>query len=387
MFAKTAVFLVTLVVFVDAAPLVSLRPILESGVSDRSPIATPLTPTTVTTPDPRPLVPVTVPNVRYKLGTLALKRDDVGVEVGANIRNKIGFNFDSGINRRFPFHSRDYGSQDVGSGPSDNPGLGSGPPDNQGLGSGPSGDQDIGSDPNTQDLGSGPSGGQGLGSGPSDNQGLGSVPSDDQGIGSSPSDDQGIGPGSPDNSGLGSGPSDNPSLGSRSSDTQDMGPDPSGQDVGPDPSDTQDVEPFDSQFAEHLNPIATMTMGKRGAVDLNTLGSQIIDGLKTHGLLGCVDHFSVRIQRLKDLLAGDVSSVQITAEAKDLLPEYHQVLAGLHVNEPVAARHIVIDPRVLLQLQSFVVPTVNLLNALGKSDGECLSPPHTLASPDLGLLA
>ena len=238
------------------------------------------------------------------------------MEVGANLRNEIGFNFGSGINLRFPL-------REMGSDPSGDQGMGSGPSDNQDMGYGPSGDQDMGS-------------------WPSDNQDMGSWPSDDQDMGPGPSDNQDMGPGP--------------------SDTQDMVPDPSGQDMVPDPSG-QD-----------------MTMGKRGTVDLNTLGSQIIDGLKSHGLLEYIDHFSIRIQRLKDLLAGDVSSVQIAAEANNLLLEYHQVLAGLHVNEPVAARDIAIDSRVLLRLQSFVVNAVNLLNALGKSDGKCLPPTQTLTT-------
>jgi len=79
-------------------------------------------------------------------------------------------------------------------------------------------------------------------------------------------------------------------------------------------------------------------INKRDTVDLDSLGSQILDGLKSHGLTEYVDHFSTRIQRLKDLLSSDVSRTQITAEARNLLLEYRQVLAGLNVNKPVKAR-------------------------------------------------
>ena len=113
---------------------------------------------------------------------------------------------------------------------------------------------------------------------------------------------------------------------------------------------------------------------KRQTVDLDTIGNQIINGLKSNGLDEYVEHFSTRIQRLKDLLASNVSPAHIATEANNLLLEYRQVLAGLNVNKPVQARDIVINGQVLAQLQSFVNSTVNLLRALGNPDGEYLCP-------------
>lgn len=107
---------------------------------------------------------------------------------------------------------------------------------------------------------------------------------------------------------------------------------------------------------------------KRETVDLDALSSKIINGLKSNGLDNYVEHFSTRIQRLKDLLASDVSSPHIATEADNLLLEYRQVLAGLNVNKPVKARDIVISSQVLSQLQSFVDNTVSLLRTLGKND-------------------
>ena len=124
---------------------------------------------------------------------------------------------------------------------------------------------------------------------------------------------------------------------------------------------------------------------KRETVDLNDLGSQIINGLKSNGLDQYIEHFSTRIQRLKDILASDASHAQIPAEANQLLLEYRQILAGLDVNKPVKTRGIEINSQALSQLQSFVANTVNLLRALGKPDGKgffffvC-----TLATAELG---
>jgi len=112
---------------------------------------------------------------------------------------------------------------------------------------------------------------------------------------------------------------------------------------------------------------------KRETVDLDALGSKIINGLKSNGLDEYIEHFSTRIQRLKDL-ASDVSSTHIAAEANLLLLEYRQVLAGLNVNKPVEVRDVVISSQVLSQLQDFIKNTVNLLRTLGKSDGEYLRP-------------
>lgn len=106
---------------------------------------------------------------------------------------------------------------------------------------------------------------------------------------------------------------------------------------------------------------------KRDTIDLNAFGSQILDGLRSHGLNEYIDVFSARIQRLKDL-PSNVPPSQITAEANTLLREYNQVLAGLRVNEPVEARDIVINAQVLAQLQDFISSTANLLRGLGKPD-------------------
>ena len=123
-----------------------------------------------------------------------------------------------------------------------------------------------------------------------------------------------------------------------------------------------------------LRPIAGDEVNRRDTIDLNTFGSQILNGLKSHGLNEYIDTFSARIQRLKDL-PSDVPLSQVTAEADNLLREYNQVLAGLRMNKPVETRDIVVDTQVLAQLQNFAFSTVNLLRALGKPDGKylCLS--------------
>jgi hypothetical protein len=116
------------------------------------------------------------------------------------------------------------------------------------------------------------------------------------------------------------------------------------------------------------------TLRTREAVDLDTISTQILNGLKSNGLDEYVDHFSTRIQRLKVLLAGDVSPAHIATEANLLLLEYRQVLAGVNVDKPIEARDIVINGQVLAQLQSFVNSTVSMLRILGKSGGEYLRP-------------
>ena len=134
---------------------------------------------------------------------------------------------------------------------------------------------------------------------------------------------------------------------------------------------------LDSQLLNGLRTIDNLRnrigvkVNKRDTVDLNALGSQILDGLRSHGLNEYIDVFSTRVQRLKDL-PGDVPPSQITAEANVLLREYNQVLAGLRVNKPVEARDIVLNAEVLAQLQNFISNTVSLLRSLGKSDGEHL---------------
>jgi len=105
---------------------------------------------------------------------------------------------------------------------------------------------------------------------------------------------------------------------------------------------------------------------KRETVNLDTLCSSILDGLKSNGLDEYVEHFSTKIQRLKDLLASGVSHAQITAEANNLLLEYKQVLAGLKANKSVEARGAV-NPKVLAQLKKFVDNAVKLLRFLGRS--------------------
>jgi len=134
---------------------------------------------------------------------------------------------------------------------------------------------------------------------------------------------------------------------------------------------------LDSQLLDGLRTIDNLgtTLGlkvnKRDTADLNALGSQILNGLRSHGLDEYIDVFSTRIQRLKDL-PSNVPPSQITAEANVLLREYNQVLAGLRVNKPVEARDIVINAQDLVQLQNFISNTVSLLRTLGKSDGEHL---------------
>ena len=122
---------------------------------------------------------------------------------------------------------------------------------------------------------------------------------------------------------------------------------------------------------EALNHLESITGLKRDTIDLDSFGSKILGGLKSHGLNEYVGRFSARIQQLKDL-PGDVPPSQITAGANSLLREYNQVLAGLRVNKPVVARDIEVNAQLLAQLQNFVSNTVNLLRALGKSDGKHL---------------
>jgi hypothetical protein len=105
---------------------------------------------------------------------------------------------------------------------------------------------------------------------------------------------------------------------------------------------------------------------KRETVNLDTLCSSILNGLKSNGLDEYVEHFSTRIQRLKDLLASGVSHAQITAEANNLLLEYKQVLDGLKANKSIEARGVV-NPKVLAQLKKFVDNAVKLLRFLGRS--------------------
>jgi hypothetical protein len=116
---------------------------------------------------------------------------------------------------------------------------------------------------------------------------------------------------------------------------------------------------------------------KRGTVDIDALSDQILNGLKSNGLDQYIGDFSARIQRLKDILASNVSHAQVPAEAQNLLLEYRQVLAGLNVNNPVNSKrgeraeardNVVIDPQVLPQLRNFVGSTVDLLRALDKPD-------------------
>lgn len=139
-----------------------------------------------------------------------------------------------------------------------------------------------------------------------------------------------------------------------------------------------------------------LPLTKREAVDLDALGSRIINGLKSNGLDEYVEHFSTRIQQLKDILASDASHAKIPAEANNLLLEYRQVLASLNMNKSVKARDVFngsilgggggiyrlppgfrlnkragardVDAQTISQLQAFVDNTVNLLRALGKSD-------------------
>jgi hypothetical protein len=118
---------------------------------------------------------------------------------------------------------------------------------------------------------------------------------------------------------------------------------------------------------DNLRTIIGLKVNKRDVVDLGALGSQILNGLRSHGLNEYIDIFSTRVQRLKDL-PSNVPPSQIAAEADVLLREYNQVLAGLHVNKPVEARDIVVNAQVLAQLQNFISNTVSLLRALGKSD-------------------
>jgi len=55
---------------------------------------------------------------------------------------------------------------------------------------------------------------------------------------------------------------------------------------------------------------------RRETVDLDALGNQIINGLDEY-----IEHFSTRIQRLKDILASDDSHAQIPTDANNLLLE------------------------------------------------------------------
>ena len=115
---------------------------------------------------------------------------------------------------------------------------------------------------------------------------------------------------------------------------------------------------------------------ERDAVNLDTLGSQILDGLKSKGLDEYNDFFSTRIQRLKDL-SGDsnVPPSHIAAEANQLLLKYRQILTSHNnLNEPTRIDDTDGTGNIssLQAIQGIITNTINLLNALGKIHGKYL---------------
>lgn len=302
MFAKTAIFFVAFTAFVNAAPLSTLEPI--------------------TTSDLRPLVPLTLPDVRYKLETIASKRDDAGAEFGADIGNNIGWAFGDGTELRLPLLKRDNGYQQMGSS-----GGGAGYQQMGSSGGGTFGQ--LANYFNSMRTGK---------RSPADDtvsqliKGLNELQQNLNNIqrlgllanGISAKRDDGY-----------------QEMGSSGGGYQEMGTPGGGyQEMGTSGGGSGSF----GQLADFFN-----SMGKRDfSVDVGAV-SQLISGLEE-----LAQNVNTEAQRLQGLLAN------LQVARREVNPS---------TNKPsIAARDIVVDSRTLGQLQSFVVSTVNLLNALGKSD-------------------